>query len=186
MVAHKAGDFLKPPASPVQHEVRVQDGPSQPQPTMTISRSQSPPPPVDWKTYTSLGGKLRPPTASSPRPRCEQRAGAGIVRKTAPFVRYKGAGTGQGLFLLWSPRSQRPAHSKIRGAGLPAVSLLQKDLRCSEPKKRQVPLQSSSDFICPPISQMRRLRPIKETDFPKVLLPFHGRAETKTLPTHGS
>uniref|UniRef100_A0A8D1HKC0 Growth arrest specific 2 like 2 n=1 Tax=Sus scrofa TaxID=9823 RepID=A0A8D1HKC0_PIG len=86
-LSHKAGDFLKPPASPVQHEVRVQDGPSQPQPTMTISRSQSPPPPVDWKTYTSLGGKLRPPTASSPRPRCEQRAGAGIVRKTAPFVR---------------------------------------------------------------------------------------------------
>uniref|UniRef100_A0A8C3W8R7 Growth arrest specific 2 like 2 n=1 Tax=Catagonus wagneri TaxID=51154 RepID=A0A8C3W8R7_9CETA len=86
-LSHKAGDLLKPPASPVQHEVKVQEGPSQPQPTMTIRRSQSPLPPVDWKTYTSLGRKLRPPAASSPRPRCEQRAGAGIIQETAPFLR---------------------------------------------------------------------------------------------------
>ncbi|XP_057570635.1 GAS2-like protein 2 [Hippopotamus amphibius kiboko] len=86
-LSHKTGSFLKPPAPPVQHEVRVQDGPSQPQPTMTISRSQSPLPPVDWKTYTSSGRKLRPLTASSLRPRREWRAEAGILRETAPFLR---------------------------------------------------------------------------------------------------
>ncbi|KAB0391345.1 hypothetical protein E2I00_010676, partial [Balaenoptera physalus] len=87
LVAHKTGSFLKPPVPPVQHEVRVEDGPSQPQPTMTISRSQSPLPSVDWKTYTSSGRKLRPPAASSPTPHRERRAGAGILRETAPFPR---------------------------------------------------------------------------------------------------
>lgn len=100
LVAHKMGSFLKPPVPLVQHEVRVDDGPSQPQPTMTISRSQSPLPSVDWKTYTSSGRKQRPPAASSPTPHRERRAGAGILRETAPFPRYWG-GTGQGLFLLW-------------------------------------------------------------------------------------
>ncbi|XP_014322799.2 GAS2-like protein 2 [Myotis lucifugus] len=71
-LSHKPGSFLKPPVPPVQHEVRVLDEPWQPQPTMTISRSQSPLPPVDWKTYTSSGRKLRPP-ASSPTPRSEWR-----------------------------------------------------------------------------------------------------------------
>uniref|UniRef100_A0A2K6PDY8 Growth arrest specific 2 like 2 n=1 Tax=Rhinopithecus roxellana TaxID=61622 RepID=A0A2K6PDY8_RHIRO len=86
-LSHKPGNFLKPPAPPVQHEVRVQDGPSQTQPTMTISRSQSPPPPVDWKTYASSGGRLRPPTPSSPRPRRERGAGTGASREMAPFLR---------------------------------------------------------------------------------------------------
>ncbi|KAB0367142.1 hypothetical protein FD755_020466 [Muntiacus reevesi] len=86
-LSHKTGSFLQPPAHPVQHEVRVEDGPSQPQPTMTISRSQSPLPPVDWKTYTSSGRKLRPPAASSPRPRREERAGPGVLRETAPLLR---------------------------------------------------------------------------------------------------
>ncbi|ELK35743.1 GAS2-like protein 2 [Myotis davidii] len=63
--------FPKPPVPPVQHEVRVLDEPWQPQPTMTISRSQSPLPPVDWKTYTSSGRKLRS-HASSPTPRSER------------------------------------------------------------------------------------------------------------------
>lgn len=136
LVAHKMGSFLKPPVPLVQHEVRVDDGPSQPQPTMTISRSQSPLPSVDWKTYTSSGRKQRPPAASSPTPHRERRAGAGILRETAPFPRYWG-GTGQGLFLLWSLHSQRPPHPKIRGASLPAVPLSQQDLRCSEPKNTQ-------------------------------------------------
>ncbi|XP_053426084.1 GAS2-like protein 2 [Nycticebus coucang] len=78
-LSHKPGSFPKPPAPPVQHEVRVQDGPSRPQPTMTISRSQSPLPPVDWKTYTSSGRKLRPPTISSPSPCRGQGAGAGVL-----------------------------------------------------------------------------------------------------------
>ncbi|XP_008072470.1 GAS2-like protein 2 [Carlito syrichta] len=86
-LSHKPGSFLKPPAPPVQHEVRVQDGPSQPQPTMTVSRSQSPLPPVDWKTYTSSGRKLRSPTPSSPRPRSERGAGAGALGEMAPFLR---------------------------------------------------------------------------------------------------
>ncbi|DAA19070.1 GAS2-like protein 2 [Bos taurus] len=86
-LSHKTGSFLQPPAHPVQHEVRVQDGPSQPQPTMTISRSQSPLPAVDWKTYTSSGRKLRPPAVSSPRPQCEQRARPGVHRETAPLLR---------------------------------------------------------------------------------------------------
>ncbi|XP_006154480.1 GAS2-like protein 2 [Tupaia chinensis] len=86
-LSHKPGSFLKPAAPPVQHEVRVQDGPLQPQPTMTISRSQSPLPPVDWKTYTSSGRRLRPPTPSSPRPCRERGAGAGALREMAPFLR---------------------------------------------------------------------------------------------------
>uniref|UniRef100_A0A2K6DB01 Growth arrest specific 2 like 2 n=1 Tax=Macaca nemestrina TaxID=9545 RepID=A0A2K6DB01_MACNE len=86
-LSHKPGNFLKPLAPPVQHEVRVQDGPSQTQPTMTISRSQSPPPPVDWKTYTSSGRRLRSPTPSSPRPRRERGAGTGASREMAPFLR---------------------------------------------------------------------------------------------------
>ncbi|XP_077826931.1 GAS2-like protein 2 isoform X2 [Macaca mulatta] len=86
-LSHKPGNFLKPPAPPVQHEVRVQDGPSQTQPTMTISRSQSPPPPVDWKTYASSGRRLRSPTPSSPRPRRERGAGTGASREMAPFLR---------------------------------------------------------------------------------------------------
>ncbi|XP_040605265.1 GAS2-like protein 2 isoform X2 [Mesocricetus auratus] len=79
-LSHKPGSFLKPPGPPVQHEVKVQDGPSQPQPTMTISRSQSPLPPVDWKTYTSSSRKLRPPTPSSPLPHGERGAGGRTLR----------------------------------------------------------------------------------------------------------
>ncbi|XP_059937989.1 GAS2-like protein 2 [Mesoplodon densirostris] len=86
-LSHKTGSFLKPPVPPVQHEVRVDDGPSEPQPTMTISRSQSPLRSVDWKTYTASGRKLRPPVAPSPAPHRERRAGAGILRGTAPFPR---------------------------------------------------------------------------------------------------
>uniref|UniRef100_A0A2K5LUZ6 Growth arrest specific 2 like 2 n=1 Tax=Cercocebus atys TaxID=9531 RepID=A0A2K5LUZ6_CERAT len=86
-LSHKPGNFLKPPAPPVQHEVRVQDGPLQTQPTMTISRSQSPPPPVDWKTYASSGRRLRSPTPSSSRPRRERGAGTGASREMAPFLR---------------------------------------------------------------------------------------------------
>ncbi|KAI5932938.1 GAS2-like protein 2 [Manis javanica] len=80
-LSHKTGSFLKPPAPRVQHEVRVQDGRLQPQPMMTVSRSQSPLPPVDWKTYTSSGRKLRPPTSFSRMPR------SGAPRETAPFLR---------------------------------------------------------------------------------------------------
>ncbi|KAL1779388.1 GAS2 2 [Sigmodon hispidus] len=86
-LSHKPGSFLKPPGPPVQHEVKVQDGPSLPQPTMTISRSQSPLPPVDWRTYTSSNRKLRPPTPSSPRPHGERGAGARTIRETAPLLR---------------------------------------------------------------------------------------------------
>ncbi|XP_046530708.1 GAS2-like protein 2 [Equus quagga] len=86
-LSHKPGSFLKPPIPPVQHEVRVQDEPSKRQPTMTISRSQSPLPSVDWKTYTSSGRKLRPPVSSSPSPRSDGGAGAGVLRETASFLR---------------------------------------------------------------------------------------------------
>ncbi|XP_045744079.1 GAS2-like protein 2 [Mirounga angustirostris] len=88
-LSHKAGSFQKPPAPPVQHEVRVQDGPSQPQPAMTISRSQSPLPPVDWKTYTSSGRKLRPPTSSTPRTHSKWGTEAGVPRETASFLRHQ-------------------------------------------------------------------------------------------------
>ncbi|XP_051014107.1 GAS2-like protein 2 [Acomys russatus] len=86
-LSHKQGSFLKPPGPPVQHEVTVQDGPSQPHPTMTISRSQSPLPPVDWKTYTSFSRKLRPPTPSSPGPRGERGSEARTLREMAPPLR---------------------------------------------------------------------------------------------------
>uniref|UniRef100_A0A8D2B882 Growth arrest specific 2 like 2 n=1 Tax=Sciurus vulgaris TaxID=55149 RepID=A0A8D2B882_SCIVU len=86
-LSHKQGSLLKSPGPRVQHEVRVQDGPSQLQPTMTISRSQSPLPPVDWKTYTSSGQMLRPPASSSPRPQNERGAGPGDLREMASFLR---------------------------------------------------------------------------------------------------
>ncbi|XP_077605995.1 GAS2-like protein 2 [Crocuta crocuta] len=86
-LSHKTGSFQKPPAPPVQHEVRVQDGSSLPQPTMTISRSQSPLPPVDWKTYTSSGRKLRPFTSSSPKAHSKRGAEAGVPRERASFLR---------------------------------------------------------------------------------------------------
>ncbi|XP_014933898.3 GAS2-like protein 2 [Acinonyx jubatus] len=86
-LSHKTGSFQKPPVPPVQHEVRVQDGPSLPQPTMTISRSQSPLPPVDWKTYTSSGRKLRALTSSSPRAHSKRGAEAGLPRETASLLR---------------------------------------------------------------------------------------------------
>ncbi|KAM6176147.1 GAS2-like protein 2 [Erethizon dorsatum] len=86
-LSHKPVSFLKAPAPPVQHEVRVQGGPSPPQPTMTISRSQSPLPPVDWKTYTASGRKLRPPSSSPPRPCSEWGAEAGDLRQMAPLQR---------------------------------------------------------------------------------------------------
>ncbi|XP_005402942.1 PREDICTED: GAS2-like protein 2 [Chinchilla lanigera] len=87
-LSHKPVGFLKPPAPPAQHEVRLQDGPSLPQPTMTISRSQSPLPPVDWKIYTAAGRRLRPPSSSSsPRPCSEQGAGAAVLRPMVPFRR---------------------------------------------------------------------------------------------------
>ncbi|XP_042550364.1 GAS2-like protein 2 [Dipodomys spectabilis] len=84
-LSHKPGRFLKPQTVPVQHEVRVEDGPSQPQPVMTISRSQSPLPPVDWKTYTSSVRKFRLSPHSSPRPYGEETAAA--LREMAPFLR---------------------------------------------------------------------------------------------------
>ncbi|XP_058532425.1 GAS2-like protein 2 [Ochotona princeps] len=86
-LSHKPGSSLKPPTPPVQHEVKLLDGPSQPQPTMTISRSQSPLPAVDWKTYTAAGRKLRPPASSSPRPCGEQGAAAGVFREMVPVLR---------------------------------------------------------------------------------------------------
>ncbi|XP_007517012.2 GAS2-like protein 2 [Erinaceus europaeus] len=88
-LSHKTGSFLKSPPQPAQHEVMVQDGPSQPQPTMTISRSQSPLPPVDWKIYTSFGRKLRSPACSSPRSCREQGEGTGVLRETAPLLRFQ-------------------------------------------------------------------------------------------------
>lgn len=117
LIAHKAGSSLKPPVPPVQHEVRVQDEPSKPQPMMTISRSQSPLPPVDWKIYTSSGRKLKPPTSSS-SPCSELGAGAEVPRKTTPFLRYRG-GTGKGLFLRWSPHSRQRERS-LSTASTPA------------------------------------------------------------------
>ncbi|XP_077021246.1 GAS2-like protein 2 [Tamandua tetradactyla] len=78
-LSHKPSSFQKPPAPPAQHEVRVQDGPR-----MTISRSQSPPPPVTWKTYTSSGRKRRPLAAASPGPCGERGAGVEVLGEMAP------------------------------------------------------------------------------------------------------
>lgn len=126
LVAHKTGSFQKSPTPPVQHDVRVQDGPSQPQPTMTIRRSQSPLPPVDWKTYTSSGRKLRPPASSSPRAHSKRGAEAGVPKETAPFLRYKGEGQSRVSFFfgVHSLRG-RPLPRQLREAGLLAVPLPQ-------------------------------------------------------------
>lgn len=125
LVAHKTGSFQKPPVPPVQHEVRVQDGPSLPQPTMTISRSQSPLPPVDWKTYTSSGRKLRALTSSSPRAHSKRGAEAGLPRETASLLRYKGEGQSRVSFPYRVHILRGPPHPKIREAGILAVSLSQ-------------------------------------------------------------
>uniref|UniRef100_A0A4X2LIF1 Growth arrest specific 2 like 2 n=1 Tax=Vombatus ursinus TaxID=29139 RepID=A0A4X2LIF1_VOMUR len=82
-LSHKMGSLQKPQIPPVQHEVRVQGGSTQPQPILTVSRSQSPLPPVDWKTYTPPGRKLRPPTSCSPRPHDRWGAGGGSPGETA-------------------------------------------------------------------------------------------------------
>ncbi|KAM4842991.1 GAS2-like protein 2 [Thomomys bottae] len=84
-LSHKPGRFLKPQSVPVQHEVRVEDGPCQPQPVMTVSRSQSPLPPVHWNTYTSSARKARLSPHASPKPHGEQRA-AGL-REMTPSLR---------------------------------------------------------------------------------------------------
>ncbi|XP_068946048.1 matrix metalloproteinase-28 isoform X1 [Petaurus breviceps papuanus] len=82
-LSHKVGNPQKPQIHPVQHEVRVQGGSAQPQPILTISRSQSPLPPVDWKTYTPPGRKLRPPISCSPRPHNRWGAGGESPGETA-------------------------------------------------------------------------------------------------------
>ncbi|XP_078010961.1 GAS2-like protein 2 [Phascolarctos cinereus] len=82
-LSHKMGSPQKPQIPPVQHEVRVQGGSTQLQPILTISRSQSPLPPVDWKTYTPSGHKPRPPTSCSPRPPNRWGAGEGSPGETA-------------------------------------------------------------------------------------------------------
>ncbi|XP_049646260.1 GAS2-like protein 2 [Suncus etruscus] len=86
-LSHKTSGFLRPGATPAQHEVMVQDGPSPLQPTMTISRSQSPLPPVDWEMYTSSGRKLWSSASSSPRPCNAVGEGSGATRETAPLLR---------------------------------------------------------------------------------------------------
>ncbi|XP_043860596.1 matrix metalloproteinase-28 isoform X2 [Dromiciops gliroides] len=82
-LSHKMGSPQKPQIPPVQHEVRVQEDSTQRQPILTISRSQSPLPPVDWKTYTPLGRKLRPPTSCSPRPHSRWGASVGSPEEPA-------------------------------------------------------------------------------------------------------
>ncbi|XDA80325.1 hypothetical protein R6Z07M_010255 [Ovis aries] len=144
-LSHKTGSFLQPPAHLVQHEVRVQDGPWQPQPTMTISRSQSPLPPVDWKTYTSSGRKLRPPAVSSPRPQREQRAGPGVHRETAPLLRCQEK-------LLAPSQRQLPAGDNLpspqssptpRGLDPPCTSLGKREERHPpEPPRGRTPTSS--------------------------------------------
>ncbi|XP_072501008.1 matrix metalloproteinase-28 isoform X2 [Notamacropus eugenii] len=86
-LSHKMGSPQKPQIPPVQHEVRVQGDSAQPQPILTISRSQSPLPPVDWKTYTSSSRKLRPPTSCSPRPPERWGSGGGSPGQTAAHQR---------------------------------------------------------------------------------------------------
>ncbi|CAM4651052.1 unnamed protein product [Lepidochelys olivacea] len=76
-LSHKQAVKLTSPqrlqAIQVQHEIKVcptprTDNPKKPQPTLIVSRSQSPLPPVEWRTYTpqslSTSRKLR----SSPSP----------------------------------------------------------------------------------------------------------------------
>uniref|UniRef100_A0A674K8B4 Growth arrest specific 2 like 2 n=1 Tax=Terrapene triunguis TaxID=2587831 RepID=A0A674K8B4_9SAUR len=57
----------------VQHEIKVcptprTDNPKKPQPTLIVSRSQSPLPPVEWRTYTpqSLRTSWKPRSSASP------------------------------------------------------------------------------------------------------------------------
>nr|KAF6415738.1 growth arrest specific 2 like 2 [Molossus molossus] len=126
-LSHKPGSVLQPPVPRVQHEVRVLDEPSQPQPMMTVRRSQSPLPPVDWKTYTSSGRKLRPPN-SSPRP-CGE-CGAGVLKETAPFLRqgdqkvdiWVTAEAGESLGLGPQDRERRYTPLTLHETKEPAVS----------------------------------------------------------------
>ncbi|XP_008846351.1 GAS2-like protein 2 [Nannospalax galili] len=131
-LSHKPGSFLKHPHPLVQHEVRVQDVPSQPQPTMTINRSQSPLPPVDWKTYTSSGRKLRPPTPSSPRPRGEWRPAAGTRREMTPFLRSqeRPLAPSQGMLSAGGSPPGPQFSSTCRGRDLRSTPSRDKEERC--------------------------------------------------------
>nr|XP_003469522.1 GAS2-like protein 2 isoform X1 [Cavia porcellus] len=129
-LSHKPVSFLKPPAPPVQHQVRVQDGPFLPQPTMTISRSQSPLPPVDWKTYTASDQKLRPASSSSPGPCSKRGARARALRQMVPFQR------SQERFHASSQRQLSAGASPLS----PHFSSTHRDgdLQCSPSGKREI------------------------------------------------
>ncbi|XP_061461137.1 GAS2-like protein 2 [Rhineura floridana] len=72
--ALKMGSPQKVQATQVQHEITARltprkNNPHKPQPALIVTRSQSPLPPVEWRTYTlhsqGTGGKV-PPSSSSP------------------------------------------------------------------------------------------------------------------------
>ncbi|XP_026512364.1 GAS2-like protein 2 [Terrapene carolina triunguis] len=76
-LSHKQAVQLTSPqrlqAIQVQHEIKVcptprTDNPKKPQPTLIVSRSQSPLPPVEWRTYTpqSLRTSWKPRSSASP------------------------------------------------------------------------------------------------------------------------
>ncbi|XP_065588252.1 GAS2-like protein 2 [Cyrtonyx montezumae] len=70
-LSHKQLSRTKPPQQPVQHEVRLCAAPAAPgrtHPTLLVSRSQSPLPPVTWPPH---GHRQRPWTPTTPSPRQE-------------------------------------------------------------------------------------------------------------------
>ncbi|XP_021271038.1 GAS2-like protein 2 isoform X2 [Numida meleagris] len=70
-LSHKQLSRTRPPQQPVQHEVRLCAAPPAPgrtQPTLLVSRSQSPLPPVTW---TPHGHRHHPWTPTTPSPRQE-------------------------------------------------------------------------------------------------------------------
>ncbi|KYO25090.1 GAS2-like protein 2 isoform A [Alligator mississippiensis] len=87
-------------AMQVQHEIKVclaskTDNSDKPQPTLIVSRSQSPLPPVEWRTYTSrsLGTSKKLCSSSSPDSASKKTSGLGTPREQSEARRAPSART---------------------------------------------------------------------------------------------
>ncbi|XP_074045007.1 matrix metalloproteinase-28 isoform X2 [Macrotis lagotis] len=150
-LSHKMGNPQKPQIPPVQHEVRVQGGSTQPQPILTISRSQSPLPPVEWKTYIPPGRKLQPPTSRSPKPHDRREAGGGSPGETAaPQRNQEGPATPSCQL-----SSARDVSSKSQASSTRIPSCGQSPIRDVSPKSQSLLTQSGWNLQQGPLRQWK-------------------------------
>ncbi|KAI6074280.1 GAS2-like protein 2 isoform X2 [Aix galericulata] len=126
-LAHKQHARSRPPQQ-VQHEVQLCKAPPAPgrgQPSLLVSRSQSPLPPVAWGPRAPRPGPLRPATpspAASPRrePAQPRRVPSGRTRELPPRSPARPSTPGCGATQR-APTPSRLAPSKQGSAGVPEV-----------------------------------------------------------------